>query len=164
MLFTGEYEHTIDTKQRLAIPAEVRGQLEAENHSAILYLAPGINGTLWLWPEQTFERMTSDAEATLLQADEMAQFDELMYTQTRRLEIDGSGRVRLPLDLLTEFGLGETVMILGIKDHMELRDPADWKERKKQNRANLPEIMRRARATSARRSANEGGGGQKDHP
>ena len=163
MLFTGEYEHTIDTKQRLAIPAEVRGQLEAENHSSILYLAPGFNGTLWLWPQETFEHMTSAAEATLLPGEEMMQFEELIFPQSRRLEIDGSGRVRIPQDMLTEFGLGETVVILGMKDHMELRDPAEWKQQRQQNLAKRRDIMLRARE-ALKNSTSVNGGGRKDHP
>ncbi len=163
VLFTGEYEHTIDTKQRLAIPAEVRGQLESEKHSEILYLAPGFNGTLWLWPEKTFERMTSAAEATLLPGEEMMQFEELIFPQSRRLEIDGSGRVRIPLDMLTEFGLGETVVILGMKDHLELRDPAEWKQQRQQNLAKRRDIMLRARealkgSDQVDRRSNGGGG------
>ena len=52
MLFTGEYEHTIDAKQRLAIPSEIRARLDPKVHGQAFYLAPGANGHLWLWPER----------------------------------------------------------------------------------------------------------------
>ena len=59
VLFTGEYEHQIDAKQRMAIPAEVRSRMSSETDGDALYLVPGANGALWLWPEKTFERMAS---------------------------------------------------------------------------------------------------------
>jgi MraZ protein len=164
VLFTGEYEHTIDTKQRLAVPAEIRGQLEAEQAGDILYLSPGANGALWLWPEQVFERMTTAAEGTLLPGDEVMQFDELMFPYTRRLEIDKNGRVRLPLDMLGEFGLDQTVIILGMRDHLELREPQQWKRQRQDNLAKRREIMQRARESLKGGSVTSNGGGQKDHP
>lgn len=163
MLFTGEYEHTIDPKQRLAIPAEIRGQLAVEKHTEVLYLVPGVNGTLWLWPERTFERMTSAAEATLLPGDEMMEFEELVFPRSRRLELDKAGRVRIPQEMLAEFGLGEAVVILGMKDHLELRDPVEWKQQRLQNVAKRREIMLRARE-ALKSSTSLNGGGQKDHP
>lgn len=171
MLFTGEYEHTIDTKQRLAIPAEIRGQLEAGKHGETLYLVPGANGTLWLWPEKTFERMTQAMEATLLPGDEMMQFEELLFPQSRRLEMDKAGRVRIPEEMLSEFGLRQTVVILGMKDHLELREPAEWRQQRQQTLAARRDIMLRARQALHGSSSGNGStdrhgspGGQKDHP
>ena len=57
MLFTGEYEHSIDAKQRLAIPSDLRGRLDPEIHGSAFYVAPGQQGSLWIWPEKTFEQM-----------------------------------------------------------------------------------------------------------
>lgn len=145
MLFTGEYEHTIDAKQRLAIPAELRQRMTSETHGEAVYLVPGANGALWLWPEKTFERMASALQHSLLPGEEMMEFDELMFPQSRRLEIDKSGRVRLPDQTLSEYGLGQTVMILGMKDHLELRDPARWQEQRKENLQKRRDIMLRAR-------------------
>ena len=51
MVFSGEYEHTIDAKHRLAIPAELRARLNAEVHGEGFYLVPGPNGALWVWPQ-----------------------------------------------------------------------------------------------------------------
>lgn len=145
MLFTGEYEHTIDAKQRLAIPAEIRTRMNPEVHGEAFYLVPGANGSLWLWPERTFERMASAMEHSLLPGDEMMEFEELMFPQSKRLEIDKAGRVRIPDQMLSEFGLGQTITILGMKDHLELRDPKVWSTQRQQSLAKLKEIMTRAR-------------------
>lgn len=158
MLFTGEYVHTIDAKQRLAIPAEIRTRLSPEVHGEAFYLVPGANGALWLWPERTFERMSSALEQTLLPGQEMMEFEEFLYSQSRRLDLDKAGRVRLPEQMLAEYGLGQTVVILGVKDHLELRDPEQWKTQRQQKLAKQMDIMIRARQALGRSTI----GGQKD--
>jgi MraZ protein len=145
VLFTGEYEHTIDSKQRLAIPAEIRSRMTPDIHGEAFYVVPGANGSLWLWPERTFERMTSAIENSLLPGEEMMEFEELMFPQSKLLDMDKAGRVRIPEQMLREFGLGETVTILGMKDHLELRDPQQWKSQRQQSIAKRKEIMVRAR-------------------
>ncbi len=145
MIFTHEYEHTIDDKQRLAIPAEIRSRLNPEHHTNAWYLVPGANGTLWLWPERTFEAMAGALEQTLLPGEELMEFEELLFSQAKRLEMDKAGRVRLPETKLAEAGLGQTVVILGVRDHLELRDPEIWKQRRQQKLAKQAEIMLRAR-------------------
>jgi MraZ protein len=145
VLFTGEYEHTIDAKQRVAIPSDIRARLEAERLSPVFYVAPGPNGATWLWPERTFEEMAGAMERSLLPAGEMMEFEELLFSQSRRLEMDKAGRIRLPERLLAEAGLGQNVVILGVKDHLELRDPEQWRDERSQKLAKQKEIMLRAR-------------------
>ena len=159
MLFAGEYEHTIDAKHRLAVPAEVRALLDPEKHGDAFYLAPGPNGYLWLWPERTFERMATASEGSLLPPDELMEFEERLFSQATRLKIDNSGRIQLPERMLKRFGLASAVTILGIRDHLELRDTAQWQVQLEQKYEKQPEIMWRAR-----RALEERRGGGKDAP
>ena len=145
MLFTGEYDHTIDAKHRLAIPSEIRACLDPEVHGQGFYLGPGPNGALWLWPSRTFEQMSAALDQTLLPAEEMMEFEELLFSQTRRLELDKTGRIRLPEPMIQRFNLGSKITILGIKDHLELRDTKQWRERRGQSLGRHAEIMLRAR-------------------
>lgn len=161
MLFTGEYEHTIDAKQRLAIPAEIRDALDPDLHGEALYLVLGANGALWIWPERTFEQMASALEHSLVPAEEMMEFEELLFSQATRLEIDKAGRVHLPERMLQQAGLGNTVTILGVKDHLELRDPEQWKSQRQQKLAKQMEIMMRARQALGESTS---GGGKKAGP
>ncbi len=145
MLFTGEYEHTIDAKQRLAIPAEIRSKLDPEVHGTALYLAPGPNGFLWLWPERTFEEMAGALERTLIPAEEMMEFEELLFSQSSCLDIDKAGRIRLPERMLKRFRLEGSITILGLKDHLELRVTQEWQSSRDQKLDKTAEIMLRAR-------------------
>lgn len=145
MIFTGEYEHVIDAKQRLAIPAEIRARLEGTEHTNTFYLVWGGNGVLWLWPEKTFEQMAHAVTPSLLPNEDMMEFEELLYSQASRLEMDKAGRIRLPERMIQEAGLGSSVVILGVRDRLELYEAEAWKERRPQTMARGPEIMLKAR-------------------
>ncbi len=151
MLFTGEYEHTIDAKQRMAIPAEIRGRLDPKVHGEAFYAALGSNGALWLWPERVFEQMAGAMDQSLLPAEEMMEFEELLFSQAARMDLDKSGRVRLPERLLQLAGITQSVVVLGVKDHLELRDPQEWADRRRDRLAKQGEIMLRARRALAER-------------
>jgi MraZ protein len=161
VLFTGEYEHTIDAKQRLAIPAEIRAALNPDLHGEALYLVLGANGSLWIWPERTFEHMASALERSLVPAEEMMEFEELLFSQATRLELDKAGRVNVPDRMLKQAGLGNTVTILGVKDHLELRDPQQWKAQRELRLAKQMDIMMRARQALGESTL---GGGKKAGP
>mgnify|MGYP003576062144 FL=1 len=156
MLFTGEYEHTIDAKQRLAIPAEIPDALGPEIQGEALYLVLGANGALWLWPEKTFEQMAGALEQTLLPEEEMMEYEQLLFSQAARLELDKAGRVLLPERMISAGGLGTSVTILGVKDHLELRDSQQWTALRQQKYAKQQEIMLRARRALGQR-LNAGG-------
>ena len=145
MLFTGEYEHTIDAKHRLAIPSEVRSRMDPSEHGEALYIGPGPNGHLWLWPEKTFEKLAASLEQSLLPGEESMEFEEMLFSQAARLEIDKAGRVRLPERSLRWAGLESSVVLLGVRDHLELRDPTDWYARREEKLAKQGQIILRAR-------------------
>jgi len=145
VLFTGEYEHTIDAKQRMAIPAEVRALIDPDVHGKGFYVAPGPNNALWIWPERTFEKMAAGLDPSLLPAEEMLPFERMLFSQARHLVPDKAGRVRLPERLLKLIGVRQAVVILGVKDHLELLAPSAWEEEREQNLAKHSEIVLRAR-------------------
>lgn len=161
MAFTGQYEHTIDAKQRLAIPAEIRSRLDPERHGSAFYMVPGPNGAIWLWPERQFEQLSNAMERTLIPGVEIMDYEEWFYSQTERVEPDKAGRIRVPERLAALAGIDRSVVILGIRDHLELRSPEDWERRRAEKLEKMGEIMVRAsqsiraQNTTGRRTADD---------
>jgi MraZ protein len=122
LLFLGEYEHTLDQKQRLAIPSELREVIDPKVHGDAFIAAPGPNGYLWLWPERTFANLSKDLGGSLVGDPSMHDFERMVFSQSARVPLDNAGRVRIPDRLLQKFGLGGPIMILGVRDHLELED------------------------------------------
>jgi MraZ protein len=157
VLFTGEYEHTIDAKLRVAVPSDIRAVLDPAVHGEGFYAAPGQNGALWIWPSRKFEELVNAMDASLLPDDEVMAFDDFFFSQAARLEVDSAGRVRLPERLLRGAGIEKTVTILGVRDHLELRDPAEWATLLEEKRRSQAELMQKARAAMNRRRGSTNG-------
>jgi len=122
-MFLGEHEHSLDAKQRLAIPSEFRDAWRTERHGESLIAAPGQNGWLWLWPEKKFEEHADRIESGLVTAEEVAWSNRRLFSRAARVPFDSAGRIRIPDRLLAEYGLTGTVVILGVRDHLELVTP-----------------------------------------
>ena len=143
MLFTGKYDYSIDAKHRLAIPAKIRSRLGSRNVGTAFYAVIGPNGALWLWPEATFERMAGDIDATLAPPRPLMDFDEITFPEAQHVDLDTSGRVRIPEEMLGKARLGSRVLILGMRNHLEVWDPSRWEEHvggKQANRSDINQV------------------------
>jgi MraZ protein len=131
-MFLGEYEHSLDAKQRLAIPSEIRDAWDEDSHGKLFIAAPGQNGCLWLWPEKKFEKHAEQLDSGLVTPEAAAKFNRDFFSRAGRVPFDSAGRVRIPDRLLAEFGLSGQIVILGVRDHLELATRAAREvERKK---------------------------------
>lgn len=132
MVLTGTYEHTIDAKNRLAIPSEIRNRIQrsvgvGEGDSIAMYITPGLGDRLCLYTEAGFEKRAEELDHSDADPDEIAAYEEVFYTLSQRIELDSAGRVRLPEALIQRAGLGKEVVLLGVKDHLQVRDRETWK-------------------------------------
>lgn len=155
MLFTGQYEHSIDAKQRLAIPAEVRSRLRPKDDGEAWCATPWLGGVIRLYTEAHFEKLGSARSLTLTPDEDEAELQATLFGLTRRLEMDSAGRIRLPEDLLQMTGLSREVVLVGAGDRLEIRDREAWRASRDARLAQLPDLIRRM---SARREVGGGGG------
>ena len=115
-MFVGEFEHTIDAKQRLAIPSDVRDMFNAREHGGAFYATPGSKHRLKLYPELKFklrlEKFSTDRR--------FRDYKRQVFSQSARVPMDSAGRVRIPERLLKQHGLSGKVFVLGMNDHLEV--------------------------------------------
>lgn len=128
----------------MPVPAELRAQLERAGEVA-LFAAPGPNENIWLWPESTFERLASSLNDSLVPDMDQLEFEEYLFSQSRRLSIDSAGRIRLPETLLSRTGISRNVIVIGVRDHLELRDPNEWEKKRDKHVDQKGEIILKAR-------------------
>jgi len=125
VLFVGTFEHTIDAKNRLAIPSEVRDQFgEGLAFYPMLIEGP----TLALYTPEGFERRGDELEDSDWTEEEILAYERLQYSISARLEMDKQGRIRVPDRLLKLCNLNRDVMIVGSKDHLEIHNRDSWNE------------------------------------
>lgn len=154
MLFLGEYEHVIDAKQRLAIPAEVRDVFNPEQHGSAFIAAPGSENTLLLWPERTFQAIARELQGSMLGDRDLGAYERRIFSQSARVPMDSAGRVRIPERLLKEHGLSGKAMVLGVGDHLEVVAPEQWNRDREQLEPVRSDIWNRARLNAAANQRN----------
>ncbi len=125
MILTGSYNRSLDDKLRIAIPKEVREALSLEAGGA-MYVAPGTDGSLVLFTENDFARFAERLEASSPTQHDVRAFLRLFYSQARRADVDRQGRIRIPVELAERAQLKKDVVLLGVRDHLELWDQQLW--------------------------------------
>ena len=121
-MFLGEYEHTIDAKGRLAVPAKFRGQLD---RGAVLSKGMGrclSVYTMALWEEKSAALVADKS------TEELRDFERRIYPSASEIELDGQGRLVIPAKLREYASLGNEVTVAGVRDHIEIWDRKIWQE------------------------------------
>lgn len=144
MVFTGTYEHSIDAKNRLAIPADIRSLLQehSDNKESIyLYVTLGEGQALCLYTENGFEHRASELDHSELDKSELLAYEQMMFSLARRVEIDKQGRIRLPEHLLKMTDLDTDIVVIGVKDHLEIHNRQRWQTHVQQMMSLNPKIL-----------------------
>ena len=151
MLLTGVYPRTLDDKLRLAFPKRLRDAVG----SAPLYMAPGAEGCIGIYPEMVFESLADRLGQSAPVAGDAGTFSRLFFAQAHVLELDKQGRARLPQEIVSLGRIEKEVVILGVRDHMELWNRSDWNAYLASQRTRYDEIAERAFRGDNRGSAGE---------
>ncbi len=146
MVFTGTYEHAIDAKQRLAIPSDIRRDLQralgtGEGDAVVLYCVLGGADVLCLYTEPGYQRLAEELRASDIDSAELLDYEEMFYANSKRIEMDSAGRVRLPDNLLKQTGLAGEVVIHGAGDHLKVRDRSGWNARQAKLMKDRPNML-----------------------
>jgi MraZ protein len=123
-MLLGEYEHTLDDKNRLTLPAKFR-QVFADG----IVLTRGMDGCLYGYAKPEWE---SFVEGRLEQLDplsrEARQMSRFLFAGAAETEPDRQGRVMVPAPLLAHGKLEREVVVAGVRDHIEIWDRATWRQ------------------------------------
>lgn len=130
--FVGTATLSLDGKNRLLIPAEIRRKLEAAGCGEALVAKIGPNGRLWLYPTLVYQELTRQQEATLEPGDDDVDFGLFHYAMAERLPIDGQGRILITRELLEESNTGTGVALLGNRDHFQLWNREEWDQKRRE--------------------------------
>ena len=140
----GEYELTIDGKNRLLVPAEIRRAIPPE-HGEAFYLVVGINRVPWLYPERYYEELVMQAPTDMTPGEDLLAFDQLVFGMASKLPWDKQGRVLIPDKTLKRASISKDVTVVGVRDHLELWDRAAWEARREELERRSSEVFARAK-------------------
>jgi len=127
-MFLGEFEHTLDDKGRITIPAKFRARLAAG-----VVVTKGIDPCLWLYPVDTWEPWAARVSALPLTDPQARNFQRLMLGGAADAVPDRQGRINLPPYLRQYANLDSQVVIVGLYDHCEIWNAERWRALQESN-------------------------------
>ena len=121
---TGTYEHSIDAKGRLFIPAKLREEL-----GVTFYLAMGVDECLAIYPQETWNRFTEKfASLPMSQSAAMRP----LFANASKCELDSQGRIVIPQKFLNYAGLQKHAVIIAVNDRAEIWSAETWNAREEE--------------------------------
>jgi MraZ protein len=122
-MLLGEYEHTLDDKNRLTLPARFR-QAFADG----IVVTRGMDGCLYAYTSGDWGALVRSRLATLDPlSQEGRRMQRFFFSGAAETELDKQGRVGLPAALLQHAKLGRDVVVAGVHDHLEIWDRDAWR-------------------------------------
>lgn len=124
-MLIGEYQHSIDDKNRLSLPAKFRGELGKK-----VVLAKGLDKCVAVFTIKGWQQVAEKlSQASMLQADNRS-FNRFMFSGATEADVDSIGRVLVP-DFLKEWaGLQTKVVVIGVESRVEIWNDASWQKHK----------------------------------
>ncbi|KRM75722.1 division/cell wall cluster transcriptional repressor MraZ [Secundilactobacillus collinoides] len=120
-MFMGEFEHAIDTKGRLIIPAKFREQL-----GETFVITRGMDGCLFGYPMAQWEILQKRLAALPLNKRDARAFVRFFYSAATECAFDKQGRVNLPKPLLTHAEIQKQCVIVGVSERFEIWSQERW--------------------------------------
>jgi len=120
-MFLGQYEHTIDEKNRLTLPSRFRAELEGG-----VVVTRGIDHCLWIFPEKKWGELASKIDSLPLTQKDSRAFSRLMFSGAVDAVPDRQGRVRIPDYLLRYAGIDGDVVVVGLNSKIEVWSRERW--------------------------------------
>ena len=128
LFLTGEYEHRLDSKNRLFIPIRLRECIYGERDGLGFFLVLGRNKILGLYPDEYYRRLAVSEGPRLVPAAELVDFERVTFALACHLDLDPQNRLTLPAKMVERAQLKRDVVLIGAKDHIEIWDAKVWED------------------------------------
>lgn len=117
---TGEYQHSLDSKGRLFIPAKLRDEL-----GEVFFITLSMERCLCAYSNENWQAFSEKVNAMpYVKQRKMRP----LFAHAARCELDSQGRALIPQNLRDYAGLTKSVTVVGCNNHAELWDSDSWGE------------------------------------
>lgn len=120
-MFMGEYNHTIDAKGRLIVPAKFREVLGEE-----FVVTKGLDGCLFVYPNAEWKSFEEKLRTLPLTNKNARQFTRFFLAGAATCEVDKQGRILLPQVLRDFAELEKEVVLVGVASRIEIWSKHKW--------------------------------------
>ncbi|EDM27214.1 hypothetical protein LNTAR_16132 [Lentisphaera araneosa HTCC2155] len=121
IIFTGEFEHSVDAQRRLAIPRSWRG-----GEGARLYLLPGKEKMIQIIPEYMFAVLRERLKKVSFTNPKMARALAAFGAKIQEVQCDKQGRVPLPAKMKAHAGIKGDAVLVGAVTTAQIWAKQEW--------------------------------------
>ena len=135
-MLIGQYQHTIDSKKRLALPVKFRGELGDK-----VIVTRGVESCLVVYTQKEWEVISHKLANLPISQGEARSFARIILAGAMEVSLDKLGRILIP-DYLKEYaGLKKNVAVCGLSNRLEIWDEEKWNVYRKKAEKGVEEIV-----------------------
>lgn len=134
-MLLGEYEHSIDTKGRIAMPAKLR-----EGLGVSFIITKGLDGCLFVYSLDEWQRVEQKLASLPMSRKTARDFTRFLFGGACEAECDKQGRVLLPANLRRYAALEREAVIVGVGSRAEIWDAAKWQQYNEESAEDVSEL------------------------
>ncbi|NLB42166.1 MAG: division/cell wall cluster transcriptional repressor MraZ [Clostridiales bacterium] len=120
-MFIGEYQHSIDPKGRVFMPAKFRDDLGEK-----FVVTKGLDNCLFVYPNEEWKSLEQKLRTLPLTSKEARAFIRFFFAGAAECEADKQGRILLPANLRDYAGLEKDLSIIGVSTRVEIWNRDAW--------------------------------------
>jgi MraZ protein len=120
-MFLGDYQHTLDAKGRVSLPAKFRTEMTGK-----LVIAKGLDDCLYVYPADAYNTFVEELVSREDFDPRIRKVRRFFTTGAVETEFDSAGRIMLPVNLREYAGLSREVAVTGNGNRIEIWDSEAW--------------------------------------
>ncbi|TMV46669.1 division/cell wall cluster transcriptional repressor MraZ [Paenibacillus mesophilus] len=134
-MFMGEYQHTIDDKGRMIVPAKFRDALGAQ-----FIVTRGLDNCLFVYPKEEWAVLEQKLKSLPLMKADARAFTRFFFSGATECELDKQGRINIPNTLCEYAKLDKDCVVLGVSNRVEIWSKQVWENYFQQSEESFNEI------------------------
>lgn len=134
-MFMGEYQHNIDAKGRIIIPARFRQDLGDK-----LVVTRGMDGCLFGYPMSEWEKVEQKIDTLPVNKKDARYFTRFFFSAAVECEFDKQGRINIPATLRDYAKIEKKCVVVGVSNRFEIWSDDRWNDFSNDAEENFNEI------------------------
>ncbi|WP_054694538.1 division/cell wall cluster transcriptional repressor MraZ [Syntrophomonas palmitatica] len=120
-MFLGEYQHSLDAKGRIIIPARFREQL-----GECFIATRGLDNCIFVYPPEEWHNIEEKMRSLPFTRADVRSFMRIFLSGASELELDKQGRTVLPANLRDYAHINKDIIIIGVGTRVEIWSAENW--------------------------------------
>ena len=122
-MFIGEYQHALDSKNRMIVPSKLREELGNK-----FVVTKGLDGCLYAYPQDEWKNLEEKMKTLPLTNRDARSFVRFFFAGACEIEMDKQGRGLIPQNLKEYAGIEKEIVSIGVLTRVEIWSKEKWQE------------------------------------